>query len=68
MVPLDTLMFIHDNLREHVIKIYIYLGQRFKYKKNYVFTVDEIATHIGIELNNNSRNYTLINNALLCLS
>lgn len=46
----------------------MYLGQRWKYKQNdYIFTIEEIAMHVGINLNNNSRNYEMINNALVCL-
>lgn len=41
-----------DNCREHVIKTYVYLGQRWKWAKtrgeNYNFTYKEIAKHIGI--------------------
>lgn len=69
MIPLDTLKFLNDCLKEQVVKIYVYLGQRWKYKgKEYVFTVEEIAQHIGIKLGNNQRNYDIINNALVCLS
>ena len=67
MIPLDTLKFLNDTLKEQVIKVYIYLGQRYKYKTDYVFTIEEIATHIGIALGNHKRNYDIINNCLLCL-
>lgn len=68
MIPLDTLKFLNDALKEQVVKIYLYLGQRWKYKQNnYIFTIEEIAQHIGIKLNGNSRNYEIINNALICL-
>lgn len=67
MIPLSTLMFLNDTAKEQVIKVYIYLGQRYKYKKDYIFTIAEIASHIGIELNNNQRNYITINNVLTCL-
>ena len=30
-IPLDTLRFIQNTIKEDVIKIYIYLGQRYKY-------------------------------------
>ena len=68
MIPIDTLKFLNDTMTEQVIKTYIYLGQRFKYKPGYVFTIDEIAQHIGIKLDNNARNYEIINNCLTCLS
>lgn len=68
MIPLDTLKFLNDALKEQVVKIYLYLGQRWKYKQNdYIFTIEEIAQHIGIKLGNNLRNYDIINNALICL-
>lgn len=68
MVPLETLHFLVDVVQEHVVKIYTYLGQRFKYKPGYVFTIEEIADHIGITLGNHQRNYDMINNSLICLS
>lgn len=68
MLPLDTLKFLNDTSREQVIKVYLYLGQRWKYKSNdYIFTIEEIAKHIGIKLDGNSRNYEIINNALVHL-
>ena len=30
--------------------IYVYLGQRYKYKRDYVFTQEEIAQHLGVRL------------------
>ena len=42
LLPLNTLHFILDTITESVIKIYIYLGQRYKYKNDYVFTQEEI--------------------------
>lgn len=67
-IPLETVKYLNDTMREQVVKIYIYLGQRNKYKpKQYIFTIEEIAEHIGINLNGNSRNYEIINNALVCL-
>lgn len=55
-IPLDLLNFFIDTLKEPVIKTYIYLGQRFNYKPHdYVFTEREIAEHIGVDYNNNSK-------------
>jgi biotin operon repressor len=69
MIPLDTLRFITNCLQEHVVKTYIYLGQRWKYKgSEYLFTIKEIAEHLGIKLDNHSRNYRQINDVLLCLN
>ena len=63
-IPLKTLQYLNDTVKEQVIKAYIYLGQRFKYKPGYVFTAVELAEHIGLKLNNNSRSYVAINNIL----
>lgn len=68
LIPRKTLTYITDNCREHVIKIYIYLGQKYKYAlyngKTYEFTLKELGTHIGLNIKNNSRGYEVINNAL----
>lgn len=67
MIPLETLQFLNDTLKEQVIKIYIYLGQRWKFKKGeWVFTKEELMNHIGLK--RDSRSYEIINNALLCLT
>ena len=34
LIPLKTLEYLRDNCRNHVIKIYVYLGQRYKYASN----------------------------------
>lgn len=51
-IPLDTLRFIQNTIKEDVIKIYIYLGQRYKYAEingfKYSFTIKEIAKHLGL--------------------
>lgn len=69
MIPLNTIKYLTDNCREHVIKIYVYLGQRHKWalslgKPYYEFTLEELGQHIGIKIKNNSRGYEIINNAL----
>lgn len=68
LIPLKTLQYLNDNCKEHVIKIYVYLGQRYKWTlekgKNYEFTLEELGNHIGIKVKNNSRGYEIINNAL----
>lgn len=69
-IPLSTLEYLQDNCREHIIKIYIYLVQKYKYKQSlntnekYIFTLNEIAEHIGIYIKNNQRAYDIINHAL----
>lgn len=68
LIPLKTLQYLNDNCREHVIKIYVYLGQRYKYAleygKMYEFNLEELGNHVGIKVKNNSRGYSIINNAL----
>ena len=61
-MPLDLLQFFVDTIKEPVLKTYIYLGQRNSYKpKEYIFTIKEIADHLGI---NYQRNCTSIKNYL----
>lgn len=72
LIPLKTLRYLNDNCKEHVIKIYVYLGQRYKWALEkgilYEFTLEELGNHIGIKVKNNSRGYEIINNALDLLS
>lgn len=68
LIPLKTLKYINDNCRDHIIKIYVYLGQRYKWSLDrgyaYEFTLEELGDHIGLKVKNNSRGYEIINNAL----
>ncbi len=68
LIPLNTLKYLNNNCREHVIKIYVYLGQRYKMAlnigKQYEFTLEELGTHIGIGLKNHAKQYEVVNNAL----
>ena len=72
LIPLNTLKYLNDNCKEHVIKIYVYLGQRYKWGeergKEYEFTLEEIGNHIGLKIKNSSRGYEVVNNALDLLS
>lgn len=72
LIPLKTLKYLNDNCKEHVIKIYVYLGQRYKWALDkgiaYEFTLEELGNHIGIKVKNNSRGYEIINNALELLN
>ena len=69
--PLPTIQFLLDTATDNVIKVYIYLGQRYKYGQSkgidFEFSLEDIATHIGLKLNNNQREYTMLNNVLDCL-
>ena len=71
LIPLNTLKYLNDNCKEHIIKIYVYLGQKYKQAlysgKLYEFTTEELGNHIGIKVKNNSRGYEIINNALTLL-
>ena len=68
LIPLDTLKYLNNNCKEHVVKIYIYLGQKYKMVRGtgrqYEFTLEELGEHIGIGLKNHTRQYELVNNAL----
>lgn len=69
-IPLDTLKFLIDTVQMDVIKVYIYLGQKYKYAQSenrlYSFTRGEVLTHLGRNPNSQeSLNY--INNVLDCL-
>lgn len=68
LIPLSTLQYLNDNCKDHVIKIYVYLGQRYKYAikegHSYEFTLEELGTHTGLKVKNNSRGYEILNNAL----
>ena len=68
LIPLETIQFIKDTLKEPVIKTYIYLGQCWKQKPNYEFTYEEIGKHIGVKLAGNARGYTMIDNILTALT
>lgn len=52
LIPLKTLQFLMDNCKEHVIKIYVYLGQRWKWARangiDCIFSFKDLAMHIGI--------------------
>lgn len=67
-IPLETVEYLTYNCREHVIKIYIYLMQRWKYAKIsgkfYKFTLKEIGEHIGLKISNHAEGYKMINYAL----
>ena len=66
-LPLETVQFINDTVKEQVYKIYLYLGQRWKYKPGYVFTQEEIAEHLGTSLAGNETVRRQIRNALIAL-
>ena len=66
-IPLDTVQYLNDTVKESVYKAYIYLGQRNKFKPGYIFTLQELAEHTGIKIKGHSREYTELRNILRCL-
>lgn len=68
-IPLETLKFMVDVLQEDVIKVYIYLGQRYKYAQSigtlYSFTRKELAQALGKSYSDGNREF--IDHALDCL-
>jgi hypothetical protein len=63
MIPLDTLQFLNSCLKDRVIKLYIYLGQRWKYKQDkYTFTLRELGEHLGMNAKTYQRDITELNN------
>lgn len=67
LLPLPTLQFILDTVTDPVIKMYIYLGQRWKYKPGYIFTQEEVAEHIGVKLDGNAVARRMIKHGLIAL-
>ena len=51
LIPTGTLQYLNDNCKEHVIKIYIYLGQRYKMAleegRQYTFTLKEMRQFVN---------------------
>lgn len=48
-MPLELVQLFVSTIKPHVLKIYIYLGQRNNYKPNqYVFTIKELCEHLGL--------------------
>lgn len=69
LIPLNTLKFMVDTLKDDVIKVYIYLGQRYKYAQSenrlYSFTQKEIRVALGKSDTESNREF--IKHALNCL-
>ena len=63
-MPLELVEFFINTVKPLVLKTYIYLGQRYKYKPGYEFTIKEIAEHLGI---NYQWNHGAIRSALIVL-
>lgn len=71
LIPKETIDYLFYNCKRHVFKIYIYLGQRYKWAssqgRQYEFTLEELGRHIGINIANYSKGYEIVNNALILL-
>lgn len=65
-MPLTLIKYFIDVLKQPVIKTYIYLAQRYNYKKNYSFTIKELCEHLGL-CYKVDRNREAIKNYLDCL-
>ena len=67
-IPLTTIQYLRNNCKDHVFKIYIYLGQRYKFAlsqgRNYEFTLEELGDHVGLKVKNNVQGYKVVNDAL----
>lgn len=53
-IPLETVQYLINTVKEFIIKVYIYLGTRYQQKKNYSFTIKELANQLNISYNNSS--------------
>ena len=64
-MSLELVEFFTSAIKEHVLKTYIYLGQRNNYKPGqYVFTIQELCEHTGLSYKNKS---VVMRNALTVL-
>lgn len=67
LLPMDTVSFMQKALSVASLKVYIYLGQRWRFKQGYLFTRQEIAEHIGLNAKHRSDVYEYINACLNAL-
>lgn len=64
-IPIETINIIFILRLKGLFKIYTFLGWQQKQFNHYFFTTDILSEKaLGIKLNNNSKNYETINNAL----
>lgn len=64
-IPIETINIIFTLRLKGLFKIYTFLGWQQKQFNHYFFTTDILSEKaLGIKLNNNSKNYETINNAL----
>lgn len=68
MVSRDVLAYLCTVSNPFVIKIYFYLADKFKFKKDYHFTLKQLRVMLGYSPNENERVTTLIKLALSSLS
>lgn len=67
LLPLSTLQYMSDVFKDVVVKIYLYLGMKWKTSDNKEFTFEELAAHTGLKLKGHERAYAQIRNALYAL-
>ena len=68
MVSRDVLAYLCTVSNPFVIKIYFYLADKFKFKKDYHFTLKQLRVMLGYSSSENERVTTLIKLALSSLS
>lgn len=67
-MPLELVEYFVNTMKQPVIKLYIYLGQRWSWKgKEYSFTINELCSHLGLNPTY-SNNRKKIRDYLECLS
>ncbi|MBO3320264.1 hypothetical protein CYK62_11125 [Clostridium perfringens] len=69
LIPLDTLIYLLDIGSKYLIKIYIYLLNKFQWKiksgEYYNFSYKELIREcLGMKSTTNSRDYTIVRNCL----
>lgn len=62
-IPIDTLKYLVDTMSTNVIKVYVYLLNKYEWKHDYNFTKKELLEHIGYK-KHGKNNYATINNLL----
>lgn len=56
-IPTDTLAYLLDTVQNNVLKVYVYLGNRYDCScissSSYTFTNKELCEHLGLQYRNN---------------
>ena len=72
LIPLETLKYLVDTSNGNVIKTYVYLLNKYGWKRDYTFTKGELIEGIGYNPNSRDKegkyvSYEMMDNILLCL-